>query len=161
MHEYYKVQAQGGKACVYCQDEDIAEFTKKQFESLQNVKYEVVYFDRDYLIFDDGRKDVVDSDLTFIEVFGLRIRFYIPDLSSLCFQLRLGLKNARDEGTDIVLLDSELAIIRIRVAQAQTMLDCLDRPDSFYKEKEDEWFDSHAGFFHFSESWGVAKESGI
>lgn len=154
MNSCYKVVSAQGKVVYFCQDHDIAKDCADFLTRESGVEFSTKIAEKDHLIYDDNRQNVSEDDLRTIEVEGLKLKFYIADLTSILFQLRRGISLADDTGSNVVELDSDLALLKIRYAQAKQVLEYLTSPNAPYLEEEREWHINNDGEFQFAKYWG-------
>ena len=154
MTSYYNVVSDKGKVVYLCQDHETAKDCADFLTRESGIEFSAKAADQDYLLYDDNRQNVSEDDLRTIEVEGLTLKFYIADLTSILFQLRRGIVVAESSGANIVELDSDLALLKIRYPQAKQVLEYLTSPSAPYLEEEKAWHRNNDGEFQFARYWG-------
>lgn len=146
--QVYLVSSPAGLPYAICSSIELANKRKEELYQKISISAVLSPVPENVILFDEGRKNVViDKDKEEIYVNGdFSFLFFIPDLSSLLFELRLELSKARNNSlkNDVRLYSKAVEAV-MTVDEAQTLLDFLEAKMDELRKKENEWFDKHDG----------------
>jgi len=136
-NKVYVVGTKDSLSMISCSSKELADGIAKELEEVLKSKPSIVLSKVNRIDFDEGRVDVKQKDHITIPLENYDFTFFVPDLTSLYFELYNGLNASYDES---VLLVCRLREIVISKAEAVTILDFLEAKRKFFKKKEDAWF---------------------
>lgn len=127
----------GGSRVVSCVGEDIADAVEIELQSRGDVIRNAVQ--TPYVEFDEGKPSLTEDDRQVVPLDNFKFSFFIPDFSSLVFELKASLDESR--GGRVTLL-SKTRNIALSKDDALTIFDFIQAKYDKYKQLENEWFAS-------------------
>lgn len=136
--QVYGVSAAGSNSIMLCSSLELAKLARDKLGESTKGDVKLTPVDTNTMLFDEGNLLVSKQDQYLIKLDGLTFVFFIPDLSSLAFELARALCEAQG---GFVALHSKVCGVVLSYCEAQTLKDFIDAKWAHLKSKENDWYE--------------------